>query len=304
MIQPKVTILMPAYNASLYIKESIESMLNQSFSDFELLIINDGSKDNTSEVVKSIVDERIRLVENEQNLGLANTLNKGMKLAKGEYLARMDADDLSTPNRLQTQVDYLDSHPDVILCSMAMHQFGAIEKDLVLPQDFERIKIDLLFASAIGHASSMWRNQEFIEKKLFFKQDEFPAEDFGLWTRAVREGKLVNLPEIMYMYRIYPEQVTADKTRSIEKCHLVIKRYIRQILPEIDDQIVENFVLGKMLNVRLYYQLIESLKASNFFDNHRMEKTLRKSLLQKLKEHKRWGAYVINWFKYLIFRLK
>ena len=124
MTQPKVTILMPAYNASLYIKESIESMLNQSFSDFELLIINDGSKDNTSEVVKSIVDERIRLVENEQNLGLANTLNKGMKLAKGEYLARMDADDLSTPNRLQTQVDYLDSHPDVILCSMAMHQFG------------------------------------------------------------------------------------------------------------------------------------------------------------------------------------
>ena len=104
---PRVSILLPAYNAERYLREAIDSMLSQTYQNFELLIIDDGSKDRTAEIVRSYTDERIRFIQNECNIGLANTLNKGMRLARGEYLARMDADDICVPTRFQAQYDFL-----------------------------------------------------------------------------------------------------------------------------------------------------------------------------------------------------
>ena len=110
---PKVTVLMSVYNGEKHLREAIDSILNQTFGDFEFLIINDGSTDRTADILQSYQDSRIKIIHNEKNIGLTKSLNKGLKLAKGEYLARMDADDISYPNRLEVQYEYMEKNPNV-----------------------------------------------------------------------------------------------------------------------------------------------------------------------------------------------
>lgn len=125
---------MPVYNAQEYIREAIDSILNQTFSDFEFIIINDGSTDNSVEIIKNYNDPRIVLVDNTENKGLVSVLNQGLQLAQGEYIARMDADDISLPNRFMEQVNYLDKHPQVGILGAWFHIFGdkinRIEKNI------------------------------------------------------------------------------------------------------------------------------------------------------------------------------
>ena len=116
---------MPAYNAEKYINEAIDSILAQTFTDFEFIIIDDGSTDSTCAIVESYSDSRIRFFKNEHNLGVAATLNRGLDLARGEYIARMDADDISLPTRFEKQAAYMDSHPDVVVCGTGVECFGA-----------------------------------------------------------------------------------------------------------------------------------------------------------------------------------
>jgi len=116
MKEPKVTVLMPVYNGEKYLNEAIDSILGQTFKDFKFLIINDGSTDGTADILKSYKDSRIKVTNNEKNIGLTKSLNKGLKMAKSEYIARMDADDISLPTRLQKQVEFMDSHPKVGVC--------------------------------------------------------------------------------------------------------------------------------------------------------------------------------------------
>ena len=115
---PEITVLMPVYNGEKYLRPAIESILNQTFSDFEFLIINDGSTDNSESIILSYKDERIRYVKNENNLKLIKTLNKGIDLARGKYIARMDADDISLPTRLEREIEYMESHPECGLVSV------------------------------------------------------------------------------------------------------------------------------------------------------------------------------------------
>ncbi len=127
-MNPKVTVLMPVYNAEKYLKTAIESILKQTFSDFELLIINDGSTDGSEEIIRSFNDKRIRLFNNEQNLGIIKTLNKGLNLAKGEYIIRMDADDISLPDRLELQVKYMEENPGIGISGTQARIFGDTKK--------------------------------------------------------------------------------------------------------------------------------------------------------------------------------
>lgn len=242
MNYPRLSVILPAYNAERYLREAISSILQQTFTDFELLVLNDGSVDSTEQVVLEFDDQRIRYICNERNIGLANTINKGLALANGELIARMDADDISLPTRLETQVRYLDTHPEVMLCSCAIQQFGAAQRQMIGPNDFEQVKVNMLFASAIGHASSVWRKDFFTNNQLAFRQDEFPAEDYGLWTRAVFYGKMVNIPDVLYHYRIYPEQVTATDSRAAEKCRQIRKNYILHLCPSVSEEYIEAFL--------------------------------------------------------------
>ena len=195
---------MPVYNAEAYLREAMDSILAQTLTDFEFLIIDDGSTDGSADVVRSYTDPRIRLVQSESNLRLAATLNRGLDEARGEYVARMDADDISLPDRLARQAAFLDAHPDVGLCGTWAEAFGGARFSMPNPADPEGIRAKLLFDSALVHPSVMLRRRFFDRHGL-----RYPPlahfEDYALWQQAARLFPLANLPAILLRYRVTPQ---------------------------------------------------------------------------------------------------
>ena len=172
---PQITVLMSVYNCERYLSEAIESILNQSFSDFEFLIINDGSTDNSRNIILSYADPRIRFFENEKNIGLTHSLNKGLRLATGQYIARMDADDVSMPKRLEKELTFLNQHHSVGLVGTYFNMINENGKVLntVKPLSNEReLKEKLLLENQFGHGSVMFR-RVCVEKVGFYREKFF-----------------------------------------------------------------------------------------------------------------------------------
>ncbi len=283
-----VSILMPCYNNTPYVAEAIESMLNQTFTDFELIVLDDCSSDNSAEVIKGFADKRIVYHRNGQNLGLANNLNIGLRLARGQYIARMDSDDISLPERLQTQVDFLEAHSDIDLCSCGMEMFGHDNQVWIREPDPEDVKITMLFYSPVLHASAMWRKSSFDRHGLMYRQEAFPAEDYDLWARAVASGcRLANIPQVLYRYRIHGEQVTKTDDRAAIRDREIKIRYLQQCLPSLSatdcERCVDNFLkpLESTTNDikeqrTLYNAIIKANKSDKFFDHDRLKTRLKR----------------------------
>lgn len=208
-MRPKVTVLMPVYNGEKYLKEAITSILSQTFNDFEFLIIDDGSTDSSVDIINSYSDYRINLVRNSQNHGLIYTLNKGLDIAKGDYIARMDCDDISAPERLQKQVLFLDENSSVDICGSWIHSFGENINNLwkTKANDGE-IRSELIFNSSIAHATVVFRNKSLSKYNLRYNDRHQHAEDYGLWVSATRFLKFANLQEALYKYRRHGQNVT------------------------------------------------------------------------------------------------
>lgn len=267
---PRVSILMPVYNTALYLREAMDSMLSQTFTDFELIVLDDCSPDNAEEILDTYDDPRIIRYKGEKNVGLSNVLNIGIDMARGKYIARMDSDDISLPDRLQVQVAYLEQHPDIDLVSVGMQLFGAKEEVWIREQDPEKVKINALFHSPVLHASSVWRKDSFEKNGLRFEQGMVPAEDYDLWVRVLLKGlKLVNLPDVLYKYRIHDAQATLQTEKSAEKCRLVQLNYLRTALPSLSSKNLELFPK------RLWPVFFANLK-DGFFDKKLLAKRLFK----------------------------
>lgn len=208
---PKVSVLMPAYNAEKYIADAMESILNQTFQDFELIVLNDCSRDGTEGIILSYDDPRIVYVKNPENMGVAGTLNRGLELAKGEYIARMDADDISLPDRLEKQVQYLDEHPKVAVLGTNVELFdenGVISTGWS-STDPAQMKVDLLFSCGLAHPSVMMRRnviQELGGYDLAFEG----LEDYQLWCRVAKHYDVTTLPDLLFRYRVHSAQVTQN----------------------------------------------------------------------------------------------
>lgn len=241
-MNPLVSILMPVYKTASYLREAVDSMLAQTFTDFELIVLNDCSPDNAEAILDTYDDPRIVRYKGEKNVGLSNVLNVGLEMARGKYVARMDSDDISLPERLQIQVDFLESHPDIDLVSVGMKLFGAKEETWVRERDPEKVKINALFHSPVLHASSMWRRDSFEKFGLRFRQEMVPSEDYDLWTRALLKGlKLVNLPEVLYEYRIHDAQASLQTEIIKVKDREVQKNYMHQALPSLSTSNINSF---------------------------------------------------------------
>ena len=239
---PTVSILMPIYKTAPYLREAMDSILSQTFSDYELIILNDCSPDNADEILDTYADSRIVRYKGEKNVGLSNILNVGIEMARGKYIARMDSDDVSLPDRLRIQVDYMEAHPDIDLVSVGMQLFGAKDDIWVRETNPEKVKINALFHSPILHASSVWRRERFEENGLRFRQEMVPSEDYDLWTRALVKGlKLVNLPQVLYKYRIHSAQATTNTELTSEKDRLVQQNFLRTALPSLSARNRDSF---------------------------------------------------------------
>lgn len=269
-MSPLVTILMPVFKTAPYLREAMDSMLSQSFKDFELIVLDDCSPDNAQEILDAYADPRIVRYKGEKNVGLSNVLNVGIGMARGKYIARMDSDDISLPNRMQIQVDYLESHPEVDLVSAGMQLFGAKEGTWIREFNPEKVKIEALFHSPVLHASSVWRKDSFEQHGLRFRQEMVPAEDYDLWVRAMLKGlKLVNLREVLYKYRIHESQATVQTDKTAAKSREVQMAYLHEALPTLSDKNKEAFPK------KLWPVFLANLR-DGFFDKKLLAKRLYK----------------------------
>lgn len=197
---PKISVFMPAYNSAEFIAEAIESILNQTFKDFEFIIINDGSGDSTWDIIQKYArqDNRIRAYSRCQNKGIVYTANEGFALSKGEYIARMDSDDISLPERLEKQVKYLDSHPDIGLLGAWTQYFPGF------PISKRPEHIDLFYLlkdCPVDQPVAMIRKSVIDKYNLRYDEDYLACEDQELWFRLIKVSKIANLQELLLMHR-------------------------------------------------------------------------------------------------------
>lgn len=197
----KVSIVMPVYNAAHFLAESISSILQQSFSDFELIIIDDGSSDESVRIIESFRDSRIKFHQNNENRNLVYTLNKGLSLAQGKYILRMDADDIALAHRIQTQVDFMEANPQVGICGSWYEMFDGGSGIGKNPVEHNEIKASLLFFNVIAHPTVIMRRE--LLDKYNLRYEKYLAEDFDLWQRASFCFELHNIPEVLLRYRIH-----------------------------------------------------------------------------------------------------
>lgn len=305
-MNPTISILMPVYKTASYLREAIDSILSQRFSDFELIVLNDCSPDESEEILDQYDDSRIVRYRGTRNQGLANVLNVGMEMARGRYIARMDSDDVSLPTRLDIQVNYLEAHPEIDLCSCGMKLFGAKDGSWIRESDPEMVKVTALFFSPILHASSVWRRDAFERYDLRFRQEMVPAEDYDLWCRALVKGlKMVNIPECLYLYRIRPDQATENTGRTSSKEIDVRKYFLRAIYPMAGEDDIESFSkLTSITDPGQFKAVSSRLKEINdqsvFFEKEKLSTQLEKRrqalASQSLQQHFSWKVFkTLNW---------
>ena len=216
--KPKVSVLLPVYNSEKYIAETLWSLFDQTFSDFEVLVLNEyGSSKEGLEVVKMFDDDRIRIIQNKEKLGLADSLNLGMREAKGEYLARIDGDDLARSDRFALQVEFLDKNREYGLVGSLQHHFG-INTDYIhdVPKEHKDILAGLIYDCLVCHSTIMMRKKAFIDNRLFYDKTK-QAEDYELWTRACKIFKFYNIPEVLGEYRVGEDNITKGKLAALSK---------------------------------------------------------------------------------------
>lgn len=203
----RISVVMPVYNGAPYLDEAIKSILNQSFSDFEFIIINDGSTDNSREIIERHRDPRIKRIDNKENRGVTESLNKGLHVAVGEFIVRMDSDDFSLPNRFSRQLAYMESHPEIGVCGSHVQVMGSQEV-WSQPEHPEEVKCRLLLHCCLAHPSVMFRREILVKHSLQYHASYNHAEDYQLWTQLSQVTMISNVPEVLLHYRLHENQIS------------------------------------------------------------------------------------------------
>ncbi len=230
---PRVTVLMAVYNGARHVAEALRSILGQTFEDFEFLVVNDGSTDETREIVQAHPDPRIRLIDNPCNLGLTRSLNRGLAAARGELIARQDADDISEPRRLARQVAFLDAHPDVALLGTWYRKIaadGRLRHGRRPPCGWTELRWALLFYCPLVHSSVMFRRRAVLQRVGSYDETFEYAQDYDLWQRVAAQLRAVNLAQPLVRLRIHPDSMTATYARASEEHERVIRAEIGRVL--------------------------------------------------------------------------
>lgn len=206
---------MPVYNGEKFLRDAVESILNQTFSDFELIVINDGSSDSSANIITSYTDPRIVFINNDSNMGLPYVRNQGVDASRGEYIAWLDCDDTSMPDRLEKQVRLLDDDPQIGVCGAWVKIIGAGSEQITQhPTDPEYIRASLLFYNCLANSTVMMRAVCTREIGVRFDLSHQLSQDYGLWVRIPTEWKIINLPEVLTIYRLHSNQVTETYKQS------------------------------------------------------------------------------------------
>jgi len=238
-LKPLISVILPVYNGEAFIYQAIESVLNQTFSDFELIIINDGSTDKSAEIILSFHDERIKYIENESNLKLIQTLNKGLDFSTGKYIARMDADDVCHPQRFEKQVEFLSTHPNYILCgtwAKIINNSNEITGRIKRIDRHELLKANLLFTTPFIHPSVMF-NAELLKNERY-SATALHCEDLELWLRLASNtnNHFATIPEYLLSYRWHTTNISVENSEfQKNERKKIISPFVRKMLKFHDD---------------------------------------------------------------------
>lgn len=234
---PKVSVVLPVYNGEKFLGECLDSLLAQNFKDFEILLIDDVSTDNSREICRRYHshDKRIRYFENPVNLGTASTTNLGHRLAQGEYIAHADQDDISKPQRLGWQVNLLKNNPNICMTSGQMQAFGSSDGFLSTPQHDGDIKANLLPAMHNLFNPTVMIRQSFIEEHaLHFNPNQKGAADYGFFVNAMcRGGKFANLPQVLLSYRSHSQQ-QSENERLVTITSSIRTQVMNEFFPDLN----------------------------------------------------------------------
>ena len=246
---PLVSVVLPVYNCESFISDSVNSILKQTYRNIELIIIDDGSTDSTVDILNDFSDERIKIVSRE-NKGLIFSLNEGISLAKGSFIARMDADDISAPDRIEKQLNFLKENKDINIVGSSVHlidKFGSIIGNLDYQLSPFWVKLRLLFDSCICHPSILGRRDVF--KKIKYNEDYQYAEDFKLWSEIVFDNNIniQSLKDKCLRYRVHDDSISNSKFEHQLKTS---NKIIRENFSNLNVSINKDLLLDAQLSYK------------------------------------------------------
>lgn len=306
---PEISVIIPVYNAASFLYESIESILNQTFSDFELIILNDKSTDGSLEIIKSFQskDNRIIIIDKEQNVGPANLRNEGINAAKGTYIALMDADDIALPTRFEKQIAVLKNNPEIGVCGTWFTFFGS-KKDKIIKHNTnpDAIKVSFLHSCNIGNPTVMFKKEVLGDLK--FDNEYVPVEDYDLWSRLLAKTNFYNIPESLLNYRQHNNNISKTKIDNVNRSVKKVK--INQLAAlEINpaDSKIDFYLNAVSFKKGLSpEEIIETINASKlllsqneklkYFNQEIFQKHITKNLIRTIRNA---GSYKRSFFKHL-----
>lgn len=264
-----VSVLLPNYNNAPYLKECLESLFNQTFQDFIIYFVDDRSTDNSLEVARSFDDPRLIIVEKEQNSGIVDTMNVALDLIETKYYIRMDGDDISTPDRFQLLVDFMESNPEYGVCSSSIESFGTVSEVLKFESNPEFNKANLIFGHSVGHASSIFRTSVMKDNGIRYIDRFWRMEDYDLFYRMKDLALMTSIPNVLYLYRRGEYNLNEE---IWNKKKLVRKKFYEMVLSDLniepnDSNIDVHMELARKAeaknSLKVYKKHIENLIAAN-----------------------------------------
>lgn len=313
-MQPLISILLPTYNSSKYICEAIESLLRQTFKNFELIIINDASTDDTSHILDAYrnKDSRVIVIKNNLNLKIARSLNKGLQICRSNIIARMDADDWSYPHRLEVQYKYMKEHPYVTVCGSNIEEYETGRKWKVLTEN-DQIRAELIFKTSLYHPTVMYKKDLILKYCKGYREDMPPVEDYDLWIRLSNISDVVfsNIPKALLRYRIRNiSNIKFDKEKHYLKFNNIRKNLLEKfkVFPSEKEWIFHNYLAGiyRPINIDELYSCgrwAEKLLSANALYKVYPESDFNILIKKHWLDVCRWSSEKI-WKSFLIYRNK
>ena len=311
---PVISVIMSTYNEEKNIETSLKSLLDQTFGDFEIIVVDDASTDNTRNIIQGFRDERIHLICNEENQGLTKNLNKALKYAKGKYIARMDGDDIAFPKRFEEQYKYMEKHADTMLVSCHTKSFG--ESDLVaaLPDNSEVLRVRMLVRPVYAHPGFMMR-RKLIEAGYQYDEDYRTAQDYEFASRVAQENKIGMVCKVLLYYRIHKKQISVIAgVQQFTNADKIRERQLRRLgisLTQKEQEIYSLFVreakvdsieeFGKVETI--LDKLVQANKEKKIYDQKTMEKTLKRMLYTWVIRNKNMN-YILAFPKVCRYQMK
>ena len=287
---PLISIIMSVYNEEIYLKEALQSIFNQTIEDYELIIVDDCSTDRTVEIIKSFNDPRIKLITNETNMGLTKNLNKALKLCRGEFIARMDGDDICMPDRLRKQVEYMRLHPEYMLTGCQTRTFGEQNMTWCLKDNPEKLRIMMLIRPVLAHPTFMMRKELIFDKNFCYDESFRSAQDYDLAQRVSEFYSIGIVQEVLLNYRTHKKQVSSKsgstqfanadriRERQLERLGVVLDENMRKVytlwVKEDKNIEAETFCRAQ----ELIHVFCKANDKKNIYSKELMEKTLKEML--------------------------